>query len=147
MRSRFLSGTAPIALYAPEGVASGAAAPIPEAASGRPSNEPVPASGFIPSMPASKARKAKPRAPPQFAATLERGDRLIREDECFFLTGLSRTTRWRLEREGKFPKRRQVSDNGVGWLLSEVLAWRDSRPTASTADPGAVAAERAGTGG
>ena len=63
---------------------------------------------------------------------MEFEDRFTREEECFRLTGLSRTTRWRLERNGGFPKRRQVSDNGVGWLLSEVLAWRDSRPAAAT---------------
>ena len=56
-------------------------------------------------------------------------DRVIREAECKRLSGLSRTTRWRLERSGKFPKRRQLSDNAVGWLWSEVLAWRGSRPT------------------
>lgn len=55
-------------------------------------------------------------------------DRYIREDECRLLTGLSRTTRWRLERAGKFPQRRQLSDNAVGWLLSEVMAWRAARP-------------------
>jgi prophage regulatory protein len=56
-------------------------------------------------------------------------DRYIREEECFRITGLSRTTRWRLERENKFPRRRILSNNAVGWLLSEVLAWRSSRPT------------------
>ena len=29
----------------------------------------------------------------------------------------------RLEKQGKFPKRLQVGDNRVGWLLSEVQAW------------------------
>jgi prophage regulatory protein len=54
-------------------------------------------------------------------------DRVIREDECLRLTGLSRTTRWRLERQDRFPRRLQLSDNAVGWLLSELLAWRTSR--------------------
>lgn len=57
-------------------------------------------------------------------------DRYIREGECCRLSGLSRTTRWRLETRGKFPRRRKLSDNAVGWLLSEVLEWRASRPEA-----------------
>jgi prophage regulatory protein len=48
---------------------------------------------------------------------------IIREAECRRLSGLSRSTRWRLERAGKFPRRRQISDNAVGWLASELLAW------------------------
>ncbi len=57
-------------------------------------------------------------------------DRFIRERECRELTGLSRTTRWRLERRGNFPKRRNISPNGVAWLLSEILSWQASRKAA-----------------
>jgi predicted DNA-binding transcriptional regulator AlpA len=62
-------------------------------------------------------------------ATFDEADRYIREDECLHITSLSRTTRWRLERDNKFPRRRILSNNAVGWLLSEVLAWRSNRPT------------------
>lgn len=128
MRNALLNGIAPIALCAPEGVASGITTVTPKAA---PASAPAHTSGTSPSKPAPKARAAKRRAP-QFAASLELGDRYIREEECFRLSGLSRTTRWRLERKGQFPKRRQLSDNAIGWLLSEVLAWRGSRPPALT---------------
>ena len=40
-------------------------------------------------------------------------DRFVREPEVHRLTGLSRTTRWRLERAGKFPRRRRISENAV----------------------------------
>ncbi len=43
------------------------------------------------------------------------------------VAALSRVTVWRMEREGKFPRRRQLSANSVGWLKSEVDAWVDSR--------------------
>ncbi len=43
-------------------------------------------------------------------------------------TGLSRTTIWRLEQAGKFPRRRQLTPGRVGWLESEVLEWMESRP-------------------
>ena len=61
-------------------------------------------------------------------------DRFVPETECRELTGLSRTSRWRGEREGWFPKRRQISPNRVGWLYSELMDWLESRkPTSSNA--------------
>ena len=50
-------------------------------------------------------------------------DRFIREPECREITGLSRSTRWRLERNGRFPQRRQISAGATGWLASELAAW------------------------
>lgn len=38
-------------------------------------------------------------------------------------TGLSRTTIWRLERQGAFPRHRRISANAVAWLEHEVSAW------------------------
>lgn len=58
-------------------------------------------------------------------------DRLIREPECRTLTGLSRTRRYELEQEGRFPRRRKISDRASGWLLSEVRAWVESRRPAA----------------
>jgi prophage regulatory protein len=54
-------------------------------------------------------------------------DRFVREAEVHRLTGLSRTTRWRLEQRNKFPKRRQISDNAVAWLESEIVEWMAER--------------------
>jgi len=48
------------------------------------------------------------------------------------LTGLSRSTVWRLEKTGQFPARRQLSANSVGWSLIELQAWMQSRNTAAT---------------
>jgi prophage regulatory protein len=50
-------------------------------------------------------------------------DRLLREREVRQVTGLSRQTRWRLERAGKFPRRRQISDGAIAWLSSEIQQW------------------------
>ena len=55
-------------------------------------------------------------------------DRIIPKSETSKITGLSEVTIWRLENQGKFPKRRQLSANRVGHLLSEVLRWVKSRP-------------------
>jgi prophage regulatory protein len=43
------------------------------------------------------------------------------------MTGLSRTTIWRLERDTEFPKRRQLGLRRIGWVESEVLGWMESR--------------------
>ncbi|EOY8504254.1 helix-turn-helix transcriptional regulator [Enterobacter cloacae] len=63
--------------------------------------------------------------------TSEPTDRTIREPECRKLTGLCRTTRYLMEKEGAFPARRQLGGRAVGWLLSEVTAWQHSRRKAS----------------
>ena len=60
-------------------------------------------------------------------------DRFVREPECKKITGLSRTTRWRLERVGAFPKRRRISENAVGWLESELQKWLENKAN-STAE-------------
>jgi prophage regulatory protein len=67
-------------------------------------------------------------------------DRFLREHECRRLTGLSRSTRWRLERQRHFPKRRRMSQRTVGWLESELREWLVDRPAASSTrdDEGAV---------
>ena len=38
-------------------------------------------------------------------------------------TGLSRSTIWRLERQGDFPKHRRISANVVAWVEAEVMSW------------------------
>jgi prophage regulatory protein len=53
--------------------------------------------------------------------------KLIRLPRVLERTGLSRSTIWRLERAGLFPRRRRVSANVVAWLESEVTAWIEGR--------------------
>ena len=65
-------------------------------------------------------------------------DRIVREPECQEATGISRSTRWRLEREGLFPQRRRLSPRLVGWLESEIQAWihdRDQSPPTAELSP------------
>ncbi|MES2252474.1 MAG: AlpA family phage regulatory protein [Pseudomonadota bacterium] len=54
-------------------------------------------------------------------------NQFIREPECFKITGLSRTTRWRLEKRGEFPKRCKISQNIIGWLASDLDTWISSK--------------------
>jgi predicted DNA-binding transcriptional regulator AlpA len=54
-------------------------------------------------------------------------DKIIRTKEVIEMTGLSRTTLWRLEKKGEFPKRLPLSAGSVGWRYSEVEKWIDTR--------------------
>lgn len=55
---------------------------------------------------------------------------ILRLADLQTLTGLSRTTLWRIERRkgSEFPKRIRLGSHSVGWIESEVHAWLASRP-------------------
>lgn len=54
-------------------------------------------------------------------------EKIIRSKEVQNLTGLSRTTLWRMERRGEFPDRVPLSAGSVGWRISEVEDWIRTR--------------------
>ncbi len=54
--------------------------------------------------------------------------RLLRFPDVRARTGLSRSTIWRLERQGLFPRHRRVSANVVAWVEAEVNEWIRSSP-------------------
>lgn len=51
------------------------------------------------------------------------------------VVAMSTATIERLEREGQFPKRRQLSGQRVGWLVREVQEWAESRPVSQLPPP------------
>ncbi len=55
-------------------------------------------------------------------------DRIVREPEARQISGLSRSQRYRLEREGKFPKKRAITGSLYGYRLSELMAWVEGLP-------------------
>jgi prophage regulatory protein len=50
-------------------------------------------------------------------------DKLIKEVPCADITGTSRSHRWKMELEGRFPVRKHIGRNSCAWLLSDVLWW------------------------
>jgi prophage regulatory protein len=52
--------------------------------------------------------------------------RLLRFPTVRERTGLSRSTIWRLERRGEFPRHRRISANVVAWVETEVVDWIQS---------------------
>ncbi|MEW5710177.1 MAG: AlpA family phage regulatory protein [Pseudomonadota bacterium] len=61
--------------------------------------------------------------------------RILRVEDVMRLTGLSRTTLWRMERTGKFPARVQIGARGIGWHEQEVLDWLASLPRVGGDNP------------
>lgn len=54
-------------------------------------------------------------------------ERIIRLKELCRITGMSRTTVWRRAKDdNSFPPSFRISQNIVGWKLSDVNAWMDS---------------------
>lgn len=62
-------------------------------------------------------------------------DRILRSEDIYELTGLTERQLRVLEREGKFPKRFKIHEDGrrVGWLASEVDEWIMSRASTRAA--------------
>ena len=54
-------------------------------------------------------------------------ERIIRCKDVVEKTGLSRSTIWRMEKEKTFPARVSLGAGSVGWKLSEVENWINSR--------------------
>ena len=69
-----------------------------------------------------KTKEVDPR-PAEEAARIA----ILDEDRVQQVTSLSRTTRWRLERRGQFPKRVRLSPGRVGWRQADIEAWISSR--------------------
>ena len=50
-------------------------------------------------------------------------ERVLKFPELHTKTGLARSTVFKLEKQGKFPKRRKLGNKAVRWLESEVDQW------------------------
>ena len=57
--------------------------------------------------------------------------RFLRVTDVMRETGLSRTTIWRREREGDFPKRVPLSANATGWWSEDIDRWKSDRLAAA----------------
>lgn len=55
--------------------------------------------------------------------------RILREPQVLDRTKLSKSTRWRLEKEGLFPRRIRLSQNAVGWYEEQIENWLIGRHT------------------
>lgn len=56
---------------------------------------------------------------------------ILRLPEVLRLTGLSRSSVYRLESLGQFPARVKLSESASGWRAQQVQEWINSRPLAN----------------
>lgn len=73
----------------------------------------------------------------------EREDRLLPWDRVQDITGLSRTTAWRMQQRGDFPTPVPVSPGRVGWSETELTAWKAARKAGGRVRPAPFAKPRA----
>ena len=57
-------------------------------------------------------------------------ERLLGCREVEKITGMSRSSIYRLKREGKFPRPVRIGPAAVRWKASDITAWMESRPVA-----------------
>ena len=70
------------------------------------------------------------RVQPEEVITMQ--DRLLRRREVEELTGLSRASIYRKLPDGEFPRPVKVGSTAVRWKESDIAAWIESRPAATT---------------
>jgi prophage regulatory protein len=58
-------------------------------------------------------------------------DRIVKEPERKQITSIGASSAWRGEKVGTFPKRIRLGEHSVGWKLSELMAWVESREVAT----------------
>jgi prophage regulatory protein len=66
-------------------------------------------------------------APVSTDTTIASHIRFLRFPAVRARTGLSRSTIWRLERQGAFPRHRRISRNAVAWVEAEITEWMRSK--------------------
>lgn len=71
-------------------------------------------------------------------------DRIVRPAEVVEITGRSLASIWRDEQAGTFPAKVRIGQNAVGYKLSSIMKWVDSRETitAENVKPVAPGAKR-----
>ncbi len=57
-------------------------------------------------------------------------NQLLRLPDVRQVTGLSKSSIYRLESEGAFPQRVRLSERATAWKSDEIAAWIESRPIA-----------------
>ena len=59
-------------------------------------------------------------------------DRLLRRRDVEKITGMSRSSIYRLMQESEFPRPVRVGPSAVRWKSSDITAWIESRPVATS---------------
>lgn len=63
-------------------------------------------------------------------------EKIVRRHEVEELVGLRRSALYAMIARGEFPKPVKLSSRAVGWRLSDIWSWIESRPCADAAGRG-----------
>jgi prophage regulatory protein len=94
---------------------------------------PTRTSGVVSVRPLERGQRSNGQVPRasaasgQDASATRRPLKLLRFPAVRERTGLSRSTIWRLERRGEFPKHHRISPNVVAWVEEDVSEWIERR--------------------
>ena len=58
-------------------------------------------------------------------------ERVVRPKELKKVVGLSALTARRMEKRGEVPHARRIGKQGIGWLMSDLQTWIESRKQAA----------------
>ena len=102
--------------------------------------EPTAGAGGAPTDLCKRPAAQRPAGRPDtsLARMKERGevmtmdDRLLRRRQVEEITGMSRSSIYRLMQSGEFPPRVKVGPAAVRWRASDIMGWLESRPEASS---------------
>lgn len=81
-----------------------------------------------------------------FKSLLDDDDRILSDDELDVLTGISKTTRWRERKAGRFPPLIELSPGRKGNTLGQLREWHGQRKAATKARAEAMGSETPGRG-
>ncbi|MEB3047042.1 helix-turn-helix transcriptional regulator [Rhizobium mulingense] len=73
-------------------------------------------------------------------------DRILTDDELDVLTGISKTTRWRERKAGRFPRLLELSPGRKGNSLGQLREWHGQRRAAAKACAEIIDSEPPGRG-
>ena len=65
------------------------------------------------------------------AESFQNDARVLRTKDVQALTSLSRSTIWRLEKKGQFPRHIMLGEASIGWLKQDVMEWLEKRKVQS----------------
>ncbi|MGR9156047.1 helix-turn-helix transcriptional regulator [Rhizobium leguminosarum] len=77
---------------------------------------------------------------------LDDDDRILTDDELDVLTGISKTTRWRERKAGRFPRLLELSPGRKGNSLGQLREWLGQRRAAAKACAETMDSETPGRG-
>ena len=87
---------------------------------------------FLLKLPSTLVPTGTSRRPEAGEELKKMGDRLLRRQEVERITGLSRSSVYRLMQDGDFPRPVRVGPAAVRWSESDIATWMESRPIAES---------------